>query len=343
MSKAKRIFFVADTKGLTDRLLLVGLRKQVKGFIRLGHDIQVFSYNNAVLKTTPVRNNRLIDRLYKHRVDDLLVRQIKNYSPDIVFITFAKYLDAQTIKHIREAAPGATLVGLDVDLWPELHDSRVETAAEVDLVFTTYAGEGQQAFKNRGVHCIFMPNMCDPDIERRYEVSDIWKSDILFTGKLRHKNYPTEELRAELISRLSTMKNCTLYGCFGRDFIGGIQYYYAISGARIAMSINAVNNIRLYHSDRLSQYIACGTFVLAKMVPDSNLLFRDGEHLRYFETIEEFFDLAQWYLEHEQERLKIANAGMEWIHQEFNCEKICQYTLEAIENRTYKAPWMANL
>ena len=138
------------------------------------------------------------------------------------------------------------------------------------------------------------------------------------------------------------MGNCSLYGCCGRGFISGIQYFYAISGARIALSINAVNNIRLYHSDRLTQYLACGAFVLAKAVPDSNLLFKDGEHQRYLENIEEFFDLAEGYLEHEQERLKIAKAGMEWTHQEFNCEKMAKYTLEAIEKGTYKAPWMVN-
>lgn len=342
MPKAKRIFFVADTKALTDKLLLVGLRKQVKGFIRLGHDIQVFSYNNAIVQTGPIKSSRFASYFCKSRTDKLLAKQIRNYNPDIVIVNFPKYVDAQTVSSIREATPGAALIGLDVDLWPELHKARVETAAKLDLVLTTYAGNGQQAFEDAGVHCIFMPNMCDSDIEHRYRVSDEWETDILFTGKLKHKKYPTEELRPGLISRLSRMENCSLYGCCGRGFISGIQYFYAISGAKIALSINAVNNIRLYHSDRLTQYLACGTFVLAKGVPDSNLLFKDGEHLRYFETIEEFFDLAEWYLEHEQERLKIANAGMKWAHQEFNCEKIAKYTLEAIENGTYRAPWMVN-
>lgn len=342
MSRAKRIFFVTDTKDLTDWLFLPVLRKQVKGFIRLGHDTQIFSYNGAIDRVSPIKCGKRFRRLYKLRVDELLVKQIKNYQPDIVYVGFAKFLDARTITLMRQASPYTFFIGIDVDLWAELRKNRVQTASKLDMVFTTYAGNGQQAFKDAGVHCIFMPNMCDPDVEHKYEVSDEWKTDILFTGKFKHKNYPTEELRSGLISRLSRMENCSLYGCCGRGFISGIQYFYAISGARIALSINAVNNIRLYHSDRLTQYLACGAFVLAKAVPDSNLLFKDGEHLRYFETVEEFFDLAEWYLEHEQERLKIAKAGMEWTHQEFNCEKMAKYTLEAIEKGTYKAPWMVN-
>jgi len=186
-----------------------------------------------------------------------------------------------------------------------------------------------------------MPNICDPDIDHRYDVSQKWKTDILFTGQTKkRRHYPTENVRYQLLSKLARMKNCSLYGCFGRPSIGGINYLYAISGARIGLSINAVNDVRLYHSDRLTHYLACGTFVLAKRVPDSDLLFKDGVHLRYFDTVEEFFDLANWYLSHEDERIKIANAGVQHVHTEFNCEKIAKYTLALIETGTYDAPWV---
>jgi spore maturation protein CgeB len=339
MPKAKRIFFVADTKDFTDKLLLAMLRKEIKGFIRLGHDVQVFSYNEAFRYVSPLTSPKWVVRQYKSRVDELLVKQIRNYEPDIIHVSFAKYLDAETIKMAREAAAGVPFIGIDVDLWPEMHEDRMEAAAKLDLVLTTYGENGQQSLKEAAVRCVFMPNVCDPDIEHRYDVSDEWRSDILFTGKLRHKNYPTEELRSELVSRLSKMKNCALYGCCDRPLIGGIQYFYAISGAKIGLSINAVNDVRLYHSDRLTQYLACGTFVLAKRVPDSGLLFKDKVHLRYFDAAEEFFDLANWYLAHEDERIKIANAGMEYVHAEFNCEKIAKYTLDLIEAGAYKAPW----
>ena len=80
---------------------------------------------------------------------------------------------------------------------------------------------------------------------------------------------------------------------------------------------------------------------LAKRVPDSDLLFKDKLHLRYFETAEEFFELADWYLKHEDERKKIADAGMKWTHEQFNCVKIAGYILDLIEKGAYKAPWTA--
>ena len=133
-----------------------------------------------------------------------------------------------------------------------------------------------------------------------------------------------------------------MYGCFGNPRVEGIELFYTISGAKIGLSINIANDVRLYHSDRLTHYLACGTCVLAKTVPDSNLLFEDKVHLRYFDTMDEFFDITNWYLSHEEERLKIANAGMERAHSEFNCVKIAGYILQAIETGTYSAPWMVD-
>jgi len=49
--------------------------------------------------------------------------------------------------------------------------------------------------------------------------------------------------------------------------------------------------------------------------------------------------LAEWYLKHEDERKKIAQAGMEHAHKEFNCEKIAQDVLDLVEKGYYDAPW----
>jgi len=341
MPKAKRIFFVADAKNFTDKLLLSGLRKQVKGFTRLGYDTQVFCYHDAFWLTAPVLSKILTRRWCKPYVDELLIKQIKNYNPDIVCVCFANFLDSGTVRLMRQSAPDAFFIGFDGDLWPEYHRNRIEAAKQLDLVTNTYTGNGIDAYRKAGVKCAFVPNICDPDVEYRYEVGDEWKSDILFTGKARFKDkrYPTEDTRYQLVTIVAKMKNCSLYGCNGQPSVGGMNYLFAISGAKIGLSVNAANNVRLYHSDRLTHYLSCGTFVLAKRVPDSDLLFKDGVHLRYFDTVEEFFDLADWYLNHEDERIRIADAGMHYAHAEFNCEKMAKYIMDLIENGSYNAPW----
>lgn len=340
MSNSKRIFIVEDRKQYTDKFLLSGIRKQVKGFIRLGHDVHSFDYGGAFWQIAPVKSKLLSRKWIKGQVDEVLVRQLKSYNPDIIQISFANFLDVDSIAQIRRAAPNAFLYGFDGDPWPEYQTNRVEIGSKLDLMLATNNGKWLDIYRKTGVRCAFMPNPCDPDYEYRYDVDDKWKTDLMFTGKTKEsRKYPTDPMRVQIINRLDEMGNCTFYGCLGRPKIGGIEYQYAISGARVALSINAVNDVSLYHSDRLTHYLASGAFVLAKRVPDSDLLFKDGVHLKYFDAPDEFFELAQWYLNHEDERLKIANAGMERAHTEFNGTKIAKYTLDVIANGSYDAPW----
>jgi spore maturation protein CgeB len=210
----------------------------------------------------------------------------------------------------------------------------------MDIVVATNGGRWLNVYKEAGVPvCAFIPNPCDPDIQRPYKVNEQWKSDIVFTGKAENKGADCDISRYELLQKLSQKPHVKLYGCFGYPKTDGIETFYAISGAKIALSINRVNNVRLYHSDRLVNCIACGTLTLAKRVPDSDLLFKEGVHLRYFDTLEEFFDLANWYLRNGEERKKIAKAGMERAHTEFNCVKMAQHVLDLVEKGHCDAPW----
>jgi len=340
MKKAKRIFIVADISGKSIKMFLNQMPKLGKGFIRLGHDARTFSYCDALRQASPFKSKTLTSRFYKSRVDYLLANQIKNYKPDIVYVSFARVLNADTIEVMREAAPNAVFIGGDGDPWPKLQPNRIETATKLDILTATNDGRYLQDYRDAGVPlCAFMPNMCDPDIEYRYEVGTDWQTDILWTGKARHHADTSETLREEIVNKLAERQNCSIYGCCNRPQIGGIDYLYAISGAKIGVNVNAVNTIRLYHSDRLTHYLACGTFVLAKRVPGTDLLFKDKVHLRYFDTEEEFYDLADRYLKYDQERRKIADAGMNWIHEQCNGTKIAQYLLSLAETGSYRAAW----
>jgi len=316
--------------------------KFAKGFIRLGHDVRHFSYFEMALGLSPVKNRTFARLFSKNKTDEMLIKTIKNYKPDIIFISFVRIFDARTIEQMRQAAPKAAFIGFDADAWPQLRVGRIDIAKKFDILMATNDGLYLQTYRDAGVSkCVFLPNCCDPDIDRRYEVEDKWKKDILWTGLILHdsKRYPGEDLRYKLVSRIAEMPNCAVYGCCGKPKIGGFDYLYAISGARIGLSINGDNNVRMYHSNRLTHYLACGAFVLAKKVPDSDLLFKDKLHLRYFDTAEEFFELADWYLKHEDERKKIADAGMKWTHEQFNCVKIAGYILDLVEKGKYSAPW----
>ncbi len=344
MGKAKKILIVADISLKPVKLFLDQSHKLSKGLTRLGHDVRYFNYGGALKQTSPFKSKTLTRKFYKSKVDQLLVNQIKSYRPDIVYVSFARVLNADTIDIMRQAARNAVFLGADGDPWPKLQAGRIETAQRLDILTATNDGQFLQDYRDAGVPiCVFMPNICDPDIDYRYEVGLEWKTDILWTGTEKHHADTSEAFREKLVTEIAKRKNSSVYGCFSLPQIGGIDYLYAISGAKIGVNVNAYGPVKFCHSDRLTQYLACGTFVMAKRFDGCNMLYKDKLHLRYFDTIEEFFDLADYYLDNETERKKNADAGMKHVHAEFNSVKIAGYILELIETGRYSAPWFEHL
>ncbi|HOL89094.1 MAG TPA: glycosyltransferase [Anaerohalosphaeraceae bacterium] len=343
LNDSKRIFLIADFKNDSPKSIRLERRRWVKGLIRLGHDVQPFSFWDIAEQKRkwllPMKH-----RWEKAKAFEIMLEQIRCYYPDILILCVLKYFNTEMIREIRKAAPRAFLVGRDVDSYPRNYVPRwFEILKMLDLAIVTNAGVWMQKFKDQGVsRCAFLPCPCDPDIQRPYpNVEEKWKSDIIFTGPEGHKRFSAEadKERQLLLERLRNRQGVRLYGCFGFPTLDGIEVFQAISAAKIALSINVVNDVPLYHSDRLVNCLACGTFTLAKRVPDSDLLFQDGKHLRYFDTAEEFFELAEWYLAHEEERERIARAGMEHAHREFNCTKMARHLMDLIRTGDYNAPW----
>ncbi len=342
MPNIKRIFLIAHFKDESVQSIRVERRHWLKGFVRIGHDVQRFNYRNIMIQSSPLKTKTIIRFFGKKVADNILIEQIKHYYPDIVFVLSMEGLNADTVRGMRKFAPNAVFVGRDGDWYPAKNKERMKIAKEMDIVIATNAGEWLMDYKKAGVRtCAFLPCPCDPDIQHPYEFDNRLKSDIIFTGKAEHSKHKdkSDPDRYAIVKKISDMPNAKVYGAIDNPKIEGIDIFRAISNAKIALSINAVNNIRMYHSDRLVNCLSCGTFVLAKRVPDSDLLFKDGVHLRYFDNAEEFFELADWYIKHDDERLKIAEAGMKRAHSEFSCEKIAQHLMDLIETGDYDAPW----
>jgi len=339
----KRAFVISDFKDESSRSINTQPRMFVKGLIRNGYDVQRFSYRNILTQFNPFSGKhfrRFMPKFVRRYADQLLAEQLRAYYPDIVFILSMKYVTPDTVRAIRAAAPGAVLAGRDEDACPEDYPERLEIARLLDVQLNTSAGRFLQAYKNAGVlRCIFLPNFCDPDIQYRYDVGPQWQKDIIFTGKATHARLAAKGDRYDLIEMIAKKPNCCVYGSFGVPRVFGLDYYYAICGAKIALNSNYVNDVALYHSDRLISYLSCGTFVLAKRVPQTQLLHQEQTHLRYFDTDEEFFELADWYLKHDDERRKIADAAMEHAHREYNCTRMVKVAMQLIEKGDADVPW----
>lgn len=335
-----RIALLGDFKEDTLRGLQIIGRKISKGFIRNGHDVQLFSYLVQMKALALLPGKKLIKRLTKDKADQLCCKLMKNYQPDLVLLLGYRVIDHNTIAMLREALPNAYFAGW----YPDSLDSMaqfLETNQYLDAFMATAGGShlADIAKDSNNIPTAFIPNPCDPDVEKPYPQSERPVSDLFFTGKYSHRKCTNDGTREPLLKRLAADYGLIIHGNGDNPAVLGLDYFRAISQAKIAISININNSFRMYHSDRLINYLGCGAFVLASYVPDSELLFTDHKHLRYFHDNEQCVELIDYYLKNEAERKAIAAAGMAHAHKAFNCQRIAKDIIDFLTTGTYAEPW----
>ena len=91
------------------------------------------------------------------------------------------------------------------------------------------------------------------------------------------------------------------------------------AGSRINLNIS----LRSIHSGiplRVLDIMACGGFVLSNRQPEIAEYFGEGVEIATFASMEECMDKVHYYLAHEEERRRIAEAGQRKVQAAFSYE-----------------------
>ena len=92
------------------------------------------------------------------------------------------------------------------------------------------------------------------------------------------------------------------------------EYIEAINRSKICVNENSKS---AFVNPRNMEVMCCGVMMLADWNEEYDLLgFKGGEHLVFYDTLDDFRDKLLYYLEHDEEREKIAVAGMEFARRE---------------------------
>jgi len=91
------------------------------------------------------------------------------------------------------------------------------------------------------------------------------------------------------------------------------EFSKVVSVSKISLSYNSAR-IPMYCSwRRIFNTLACGGFLLIRYFSGLERVFKNGVHLRWFDTFEEAVTLARYYLEHSEERNRIATQGRQEV------------------------------
>lgn len=172
-------------------------------------------------------------------------------------------------------------------------DYRLNKAREFDHVFCNQK-RGVEEFEKEGVSAKWLPHAVEP-IAYPNKPKAMKKYDIGFVGYVSFKK------RAEMLDRMFREFPNFFYG--QRLFEECADIYRK---SRIVFNTAAVDDINL----RCFEATATGSFLLTEYVPTLSECFEDGVHLVTYKDMDDAVEKAKYYLEHEAEREKIAEAGM---------------------------------
>jgi spore maturation protein CgeB len=250
-----------------------------------------------------------------------LIERANGFRPDIVLITGGCHVSPHTLAKIR-ACTGALLINYATDDPFNRANSRADLLAGIRC-YDLYACTKRAIMED--VKLAGCPNVCYvpfayepslhfPERPRSDEEGTRFAADVTFIGGADLDRRPYFESLAEAMPGLQL----SLYGGywdrsprlreFHRGFALGRDYRLALCGAKIAPCLVRRAN-RDGHAMRTFEIPACGVFVLAERSQEHMELFEEGLEADFFGSPEELSDKVAYYLKHETQRLRMAEAA----------------------------------
>jgi len=241
---------------------------------------------------------------------------------DVVWIDRGLALAPRTLARVRSARPNAVLVAFSLDdMANPRHQSRrwLRGVSEYDLHVTNKSHNIPELREMGARRVLQIDNSFDPSVHRPLELSEAdrerYAATVGFCG-----HYEAE--RAELILELcrqgvdvhvsgpawSRLRGAHPRLAIGADYLDGLEYAKAVNATAINLGFLRKAN-RDVQTTRSIEIPACGAFMLAERTDDHRRLFREGYEAEFFGSFSELLEKCRYYIEHEEDRRRIAAAG----------------------------------
>lgn len=177
------------------------------------------------------------------------------------------------------------------------YDYRLSMAKTADFVFCAQKQAVEDMKRDGIANPIWLPHAVEPQAYPKFDLLTK-KYDLCFVGHVSSKN------REDALDRMfSEFPN--FY--YGQQLFENAARKYAESKVVFNIAMKEDVNMRCF------EVLATGSFLLTDWVPSIDDIFEDGKHLVLYRTMDEAVDKAKYYLAHDEEREKIAQAGYEHV------------------------------
>jgi len=314
----KKILFASSKESIFTQPVAANLKKLgfFVDYFDLSDDFLNNKYFRKLLNQLPVRfknkingqfqnkiNRNLYTRSEKNKIDYLLVIKGKNIKPKTV-----RQISAQGIKTINWFPDAMTNWG------------SIELLASSYNFFFTYDPYILKKLKEeKGLNnCYYLPFAANLDKNASLPNKKDYQYDISFLGSYEPGLY---DARVDYLNRLADLdlhiwgnKNWlkTPLAKFYHGWVKDEEIMQIYSRSKIVVNIDQQIPEEKGLNLRPFEATAAGSFLLNDPIKDDIFrLFEDGKEVVVFKDAEDLRNKVRYYLDHEEEREKIARAGFE--------------------------------
>jgi spore maturation protein CgeB len=295
---------------------------------RLGCEVEIFDYRRSYFSagaSLPVLS-AVTRRVNKRMMNTAFVHAAERFRPDLVLFLKGETVHPSAIRAVKKSVnPVLAQWYPDGPFNVAVKNATRESIASIPLfdLYYIYAHSLVQPLRDAGARRVeYLPFCYDPDMLRPPEhVSDEdvrkYATDVVFAGTWEPmRQWWLEELPGFDLSIWGNMWDRIPRDAPIRAKWKGNAVYGEEISKLFAVSKIHLNFLREQNSDsnnvRTFEIPGFGGFLLTQRSREqASELFVEGKEIACFETGEELREKIRWYLDHEDERLAIAQRGHE--------------------------------
>lgn len=273
--------------------------------------------------------NRYVTRLFWRQISLPIQREfiktVAKTKPDLILILKGWFFSPSMLAYMRKAHPETILFCFNPDnpfnTWHfGSNNSWITKSIPLYDAYFIWGKFLIDQLKSSGAPRVYyLPFAYDPEIDYPVRPTPEDKaqlgSDIVFVGTWdKEREFWLSHLTDFNLGIwggdywITRCKNKKLRQCYKGNAEHGEFLSKVLASCKISLNILRLQN-KTSHNLRTFESPACGAFVLAERSAEAQGFFAEGKEAAYFSTPAELKEKVIYYLDHQQEREKIAEAG----------------------------------
>ena len=269
----------------------------------------------------------------------------KNY--DIVWIDKGWTISPDTLRYIKQKQPNCKIISYSPDNMALRHNQSqqfLECIPLYDLHITTKSYILDDMRRLGAKRIVFVPQSYSEKFHFPRELSEVdverLGSDVGFIGAWEQERCDSICYLADhgIHVRVWGDGKWNDYKGYSRNLViegrGLFDEDYSKSFKAFKISLCFLRKMNFdQQTSRTMEIPACGGFMLAERTKEHQMLFEEGKEAEFFSSNEELLEKCQYYLAHEDERKRIAEAGtMRCVISDYSNEGMVKKVLKTYLN-----------